>query len=174
MQTILTLTPTDFDAPLSDIEPERFTLRRTARAVLLDAVNQAALLYVGTGGFHKLPGGGVENGETIEDALYREVLEETGCRGDIIRPIGRVIERRDEIQQLQESDCYLMRVRGDKGEPAFDKMEHEQQCQVHWFGSIDAAINQIQSEDEPATMIGKMVVTRELFVLNRAKELVSG
>lgn len=68
--------------------------RLAARAVLFKG-NKIALLHVTKYKYHKLPGGGVEKDETIEAALYREMMEETGCQIEIIKEVGKVIEHRN-------------------------------------------------------------------------------
>lgn len=37
--------------------------------------------------YYPLPGGGIENGETLEDGLYREITEELGIKIKVIKPI---------------------------------------------------------------------------------------
>ena len=51
--------------------------RVSARAVVIHD-NKILLNEFGNGLYYNLPGGGVEDGEMVKDAVVREVLEETG------------------------------------------------------------------------------------------------
>ena len=95
---------------MSDAKP-----RLTARAVLQRPDGLFAVMYVGKYGIYILPGGGVDEGESIEDALHREVVEETGCRCRDIRPLGVVSENRAHADYTQLSYYYAVQT-DDAGE----------------------------------------------------------
>ncbi len=68
----------------------RYAEREAAYAVVLDAERRVATVREHNGLF--LPGGGIEAGESPEEALLRESLEECGRPLEIIRPIGQAIQ----------------------------------------------------------------------------------
>lgn len=73
-------------------EPIGYTDRETVKAVIIND-NDEVLLFQG-----QLPGGGVESGETLNEALARECMEEIGATIEIMKPIGTAIAYRDELK----------------------------------------------------------------------------
>ncbi|HCW74673.1 MAG TPA: hypothetical protein DHM90_13805 [Clostridiaceae bacterium] len=72
--------------------------REAVRAVVMEE-EKIFMVHTINGDF-KFPGGGVEAGETHEEALRRELLEETGCEmGRFGRKLGQIIERRADYMQ---------------------------------------------------------------------------
>ncbi len=59
----------------------------SARAVVIDG-DRVLLVQDRDGGVHIIPGGKLEAGETPEDAMRREVIEETGWSLSFCTPIG--------------------------------------------------------------------------------------
>lgn len=59
--------------------------RNSSRGIVLRDDGKIAVFNLTKKNLHKLPGGGMENNETPENAFKREVLEETGSQVEVIK-----------------------------------------------------------------------------------------
>jgi len=154
-----------------DLIKDSYRLRRAARAVILNDKNEVSIQYVSKYGYYKLPGGGVEKGETIEQALKREVLEEVGVDIEIKKEIGMVIQYRNNFDTLQFSYAYLARMTGGSGIPSYEKSEIEEGYTPMWF-PINEAISLIDN-NKTDNYAGKFMVLRDSTILKKAKEILN-
>lgn len=103
-------------------------------ALIINDKNETLLLKRGTksrnqAGYWSKPGGTVEFGEKIEDAVKREVKEEFGIDIELIRFLGFTNHIIKEERQHWLSISYLARII--KGEPK--NMEPEKHDEIGWF-----------------------------------------
>jgi len=148
--------------------------RQSARAVIIDDEKRIALLFVSKSNYHKLPGGGLENNETLEQALARETREEIGCEVEILAELGRIIEYKqyeDTGALKHESFGYLAKIIGEKGKPSFTSKEKELGFKrVKWY-EIRDAIKLLES-DRTEIYHGKFILIRDLALLGEAAKLI--
>ncbi|MCL2619449.1 MAG: methyltransferase domain-containing protein [Defluviitaleaceae bacterium] len=143
-------------------------------AVLLDDDGLVATICVGIFNFYTLPGGGVEDGETEEQAVLREILEETGCHCEIIDCLGVVEENSLLHDWYSVSTCFLAKVVGEKGEPSLEQYEIDSETRVEWHGLgevLNTIINQRENKtyshkDERNNTVLKLVMERDIALLN--------
>lgn len=152
-----------------DKDPSEFSHRRAARAIVTDADGKVALLYVGKHQYHKLPGGGIEEGEAVIAALERELLEEIGCTAEITGELGAIIEYRDAWNMMQTSYCYRATQVGKKQQPAFTDKELSEGFQIVWADTMAQAIHLLQ-QDAPQEYGGKIIRERDLTFLKTASQ----
>lgn len=141
-----------------------YQVRKAARAVVFDADENIALLFVAKHDYYKLPGGGIEDGEDFEKAVKRECLEEIGCDIEVVKSIGRIIEYRhfsDGINEDQESYCYVARVKGEKGTPHLEQGEIDDGFCEKWVSKEEAV--RLLRESTPDDYMGKFIVARDLL-----------
>ena len=105
MQILLTLDKKDYEEGMPVFE------KYSTRGVIIRDGKIAT--QHGSAGDYKILGGGVEPGEKLEDALIREVGEESGLIviPESIRPIGEIVERRRDL--FEKNKIYVGNRTGD-------------------------------------------------------------
>jgi len=145
---------------------------RSVRVVLLDDKGLVAVLYIGKIKFHTLPGGGIERGETPEQAAVREMLEETGCESEIIHTLGTIEENSKTCDWNGINTCFMMRTNGIKGVQNLTEIELDEEIEVCWYDLHEALkiiTNQkISARSEREEGIGKIIQERDIVLLNEA------
>jgi len=122
-----------------------YELRKNPRAILRDKNGNIALQHIQRDKFHKLPGGGMEQGESLEEAVRREVKEEVGCDCKISTLLGMSIEYRNKYNLLQISYAFVVDVVGEIGEPELDSFEIEEGLTNIWIPATEA-LEKMKSE----------------------------
>lgn len=171
MTNLLTIKEQDILPDSPAVDTSSFRKRGAARAVLLDDNGQVYLLNVSKHGYHKLPGGGIDEGEDIKQALERELMEEVGCKAEIQTELGTIIEYRnyDDGGLEQTSYCYLAKQVGEQVASALEEGELAEGMFEVKARNIDDAIA-LLSQDKPDNLEGKFIQKRDLAFLQAAKE----
>lgn len=164
MNQLLTLKDSDiFPDYKSFLKDENYIFRSASRVVVRDGAGRIALLHVRKQQFYKLPGGGVEEGESVIAAVIRECVEELGSKVEIESELGSILEYRDRFGLKQESFCYVGKLVGRPGVPQFDEGELALDFNPLW-ASMEEGLRLLQ-ESTPEDYAGKFIVRRDLEFL---------
>ncbi len=128
-------------------------IREASRGIVIDSSGKIGLLLVAKSNYYKLPGGGIDDGETKEEGFKRECLEEIGCNVEILKELGKVEEWRKIFGLKQISHCYVAKVVGEKKAPNFTEHEMQNNFEVAWV-SQDELLGKIQNS-KPSNFEGE-------------------
>lgn len=142
---------------------KEYRLRKSARALVFNENGEIAIQHSPKYHFHKLPGGGVEHGESVTQALRREILEEVGCEIEIIKEVGMTIEYRNANNLLHISYCYVAQQSGKLGKISLEAGEIEEEQVTLWLAP-GVALEKMKL-DEPKKKVGLFMVKREIAFL---------
>ncbi len=147
-------------------------VRITVRAVLVNDKNEVALLHVvsddlfGHRDCYELPGGGKKKGESFHQGVLREIEEETGFKGKIIKFLAKVDDFYNLIHRNNHNYYYLIKTEEYVGS---HKEEYEKKViQELLFVDIDKAITLMEKVDDDG--VGHLIKQREMPILKLAKE----
>lgn len=143
--------------------------RRTVRTILKNEEAKIALMFMAKHQVYIFPGGGVEDGESLEEALRREILEETGCSCRIIKEMGYIYENRGALDYTQESFYYVTEKIGEQVDVKLTKDEKDNMTSYNWYSIEEAHERLLNSAHE--TLQQKFLQARDLAVLDEYRNM---
>jgi 8-oxo-dGTP diphosphatase len=153
---------------ITDEEAATFSPRTASRGVILGENNKVAMLFSKKLGVYQLPGGKIDPGETIEDCMKRECLEEIGCHIDIVAQIGTTKEYRKITKQINISTGFLATCTRVEEDFVVSGDEAKNEMVVVWL-DIDEAIGIMEKLSLDAEIQERQPSGRDLFFLKNAK-----
>ena len=142
-------------------------VRPNARALLMRPDGKFAFHHIlatdrfGQRDYIETPGGGIDPGETPEQAVIREVEEECGLTSLIDRPIGIVKDAYHLIQRENLNYYFFLKVTG-VGQRQWTLQEHRLIHALHWLTLQEAFT---WYERLPNQGIAQLIKQRELPVI---------
>lgn len=138
--------------------------RTSCRGIVVDN-GKILLTYESNKDVYMSPGGGLENGETLEDCCRREIMEESGIDvkvGEHLYIINEYV-----FDELFISNYFLCEVIG-AGEQSLTETEIDHGVTPRWL-EIEKAI-EIFSHYKEKTPDHESLYLREYTILNKLKE----
>lgn len=165
MKLLKTITHPDFPTPNIEIDT-----REAARIVLVDSDGNFPIIYTTRYDIYCIPGGGIDEWESIIDAVKREAREETGCEIEILWEIGKVIEKRSAewyarwLNLIQTSYCYYGKVIS-KWEVDFTQKEIGRWFKLKWL-SGDKVLENMENTS-PSVLKAQLVAERDMYIFKQ-------
>lgn len=114
----------------------------SASAIILDGDK---ILAVRNGDYLMLPGGLLESGESFEDAVEREVKEETGLEVEVLKEIGEDVKKFSGVEKI-----FTVTIKGGElessweGNPEYLDKDEAVESNWRWGRDIEPLIRKAQ------------------------------
>ncbi|PKK95675.1 MAG: NUDIX hydrolase [Tenericutes bacterium HGW-Tenericutes-5] len=165
----------DSDIGYENIPFNNPIIRYASRGIVYNKENKIAIFNKVNKNEFKLPGGGVENGESFKEAFIREVKEETGCILSSVREIGYIEEHKSQSNFKQISKVFIGECSKQNNFLNLTEKEKEEGGTLLWM-DIDKALETMKNSFD--NLIGskyeniyitKFIVTRDIKILEYYK-----
>lgn len=162
---------TDNDIGENYIEINNPKTRLGARGIVIRDDGKIAIFNKTNKNEYKLPGGGIENDETPEEAFKREVLEETGCIVEIIEKLGITEEYKGQSNFKQISNVFYGKVIEDTKQLHITQKEKDEGAKLLWetpqkaLKLITECYDKLVKSDYESVYATKFVVLRDRKIL---------
>ncbi len=130
MELICKITDEDIGEKIINMENPK--LRLGARGIVIREDGKIAIFNKSNKNEYKLPGGGLEGEEKPEEAFKREVLEETGCKVEIIKTLGTTEEYKSLNNFKQISYVFVGKVINDTKHLNITEKEKDEGAKLVW------------------------------------------
>jgi ADP-ribose pyrophosphatase len=155
----------DQDLGFKEKEVTRWGRRRAARCIL-KREDKIAVLFIEKFGYHKLPGGGIKEGEKPKKALRREVKEEIGSKISIEKEIARLTAFKSH-QGTKQTSIFFIASEKESGKPKYTETEQEEGYRPEWY-TLEESIEMLEKEN-PSHYIAQFINARDLKILKTIK-----
>ena len=142
--------------------------RVTARAIVRNQDGRYAVMHSMVFQLYTLPGGGVEHGETVLEALQREISEETGCSCRRIQELGMVAENRASLDYTQINHYYVVDAVPGPRQIHLTEDERASRTNVEWHSWEEMLA--LISQQKADTVQRKYLKARDLAALQAYEE----
>ena len=148
-------------------------LRRGARGIVVREDGKIAVFNKSNKNEYKLPGGGLEGEEKPEEAFKREVLEETGCKIEIVKKLGITEEYKTLDNFKQISYVFIGKVIEDTNQLNLTQKEKDEGAKLIWetpeeaLKLITESYDKLVASKYESVYHTKFIVLRDRKILER-------
>ena len=129
-------------------------------------------------GYIQIPGGGVEDGETLEEAARRETREEVGYEITDLKPLGYVIEERYGLTGDDAEKTFVFTAKAGENVGTDLTEEEKEEGFIPVWMTVDEASKVIEEKDKKLSSIsqdkksynGTFANRRDLILINYYKD----